>query len=295
MLSPAHRRAGRPILADMGTPLGDFLRLKRDSIQPEQLGLPEHGRRRSPGLRRSDVAVRAGVSVEYLTRIEQGRDRNPSVAVLHALGDALALSTAEREHVRYLAKITGDECTGRLGPEPVRREVRPSVRETLRLLEPGVAVVTNRLGDLLAWTTAYEAVTAGTGLLDEDEPNLTRYVFTDPRARSLFADWDDVADEQVFDLWLGPKAENAEWLAAELAPAAGPEFTRRMNRHKVPERGVLRLRHPAAGELRLRREFLELPADAQLLLVLLPDDETTSQAITRLRAHTDHGHLRAIS
>ncbi|MEU5463268.1 helix-turn-helix domain-containing protein [Streptomyces althioticus] len=279
----------------MGTPLGDFLRLKRDSTQPEQLGLPEHGRRRSPGLRRADVAARAGVSVEYLTRIEQGRDRNPSVAVLHALCDALALSTPEREHVRYLAKITGDECSGHLGREPARREVRPSVRETLRLLEPGVAVVTNRLGDLLTWTSAYAAVAAGTGLLDADEPNLTRYVFTDPRARSLFPDWDEVADEQVFDLWLGSRAEDAEWLAAELAPAAGPEFTRRMNRHKVPERGVLRLSHPDAGRLRLRREFLELPSDSQLLLVLLPDDRATSEAIARLRDRTGHGRLRAIS
>ncbi len=106
------------------------------------------------------MAARAGVSVEYLTRIEQGRDRNPSVAVLHALCDALALTTAEREHVRYLARVSGDECTGHLGREPARRDVRPSVRETLRLLEPGVAVVTNRLGDLLAWTPAYEAVAA---------------------------------------------------------------------------------------------------------------------------------------
>jgi hypothetical protein len=156
-------------------------------------------------------------------------------------------------------------------------------------------VVTNRLGDLLAWTSGYEAVAAGTGLLDADGPNLTRYVFTDPRARSLFPDWDEVADEQVFDLWLGPRAENAEWLAAELAPAAGPEFTRRMNRHKVPERGVLRLHHPDAGELRLRREYLELPSDSQLLLVLLPDGEATSEALARLGGRTAHGRLRAIS
>jgi transcriptional regulator with XRE-family HTH domain len=283
------------MLAVMGTPLGDFIRVKRDSIQPEQLGLPDHGRRRSPGLRRSDVAVRAGISVEYLTRIEQGRDRNPSVAVLHALGDALALNTAEREHLRYLAKVTGDECTGRLGPEPARREVRPSVLETLRLLEPGIAVVTNRLGDLLAWTAAYEALADGTGLLEGDAPNLTRYVFTDARARTYFADWETVADEQAFDLWQGPTAEKAERLAAELAPAAGPEFAERMNRHKVPERGVLRLRHPTAGDLRLRRELLELASDAQLLLVLLPDDEATAAAVARLREQTGHGRLRAIS
>lgn len=283
------------MLGAMGTPLGDFIRIKRDSIQPEQLGLPDHGRRRSPGLRRSDVAVRAGISVEYLTRIEQGRDRNPSVAVLHALGDALALNPAEREHLRYLAMVTGEECTGRHRPESARREVRPSVLETLRLLEPGIAVVTNRLGDLLAWTGAYEVVADGTGLLEGDAPNLTRYVFTDVRAKAFFSDWDAVADEQAFDLWRGPNAENAEWLAAELAPAAGPEFARRLNSHVVPPRGVLRLDHPSGSALRLRRETLELSSDAQHLLVLLPADEETARAVERLRERSRHGRLRAIS
>jgi transcriptional regulator with XRE-family HTH domain len=169
----------------MGTPLGDFIRTKRDSIQPETLGLPDRGRRRSPGLHRSDLATRAGISVEYLTRIEQGRDRDPSVAVVNALADALSLDPAERNHLRYLAKITGGACSARTQPAPPRRDVRPSV---LRLLEPGIAVVTNRLGDVLAHTSGYEAVTRGTGLLDADTPNLTRYVFTDPRARTLFAD-----------------------------------------------------------------------------------------------------------
>src|SRR4051794_40147278 len=131
----------------MGTPLGDFIRAKRDSIQPDSLGLPDRGRRRSPGLRRTDLAARAGIGVEYLTRIEQGRDRNPSVAVVNALADALSLDPSERKHLRYLTKITGGECSTHTRPEPPPREVRPSVLETLRLLEPGVAVVTNRLGD----------------------------------------------------------------------------------------------------------------------------------------------------
>jgi transcriptional regulator with XRE-family HTH domain len=91
----------------MGTPLGDFVRAKRDSIQPESFGLPDRGRRRSPGLRRVDLATRAGISVEYLTRIEQGRDRNPSSAVINALADALSVDAVERNHLRYLAKITG--------------------------------------------------------------------------------------------------------------------------------------------------------------------------------------------
>ncbi|WP_316769453.1 helix-turn-helix domain-containing protein [Streptomyces sasae] len=277
----------------MGTPLGDFVRAKRDSIQPEALGLPERGRRRSPGLRRLDLADRAGISVEYLTRIEQGRDRNPSVAVVNALADALSLAPAERAHLRYLTKITGGECTAHPRPAPPRRAVRPAVLETLRLLEPGLALVTNRLGDILARTGSYEAVMSGTGLLDAAHPNLTRYVFTDPRARTLFPDWDVVADEQAFDLWLGPSVENSEWFTAELAPVAGPDFTRRMNRHVVPTREVLRLRHPAGDELRLRRETLDITEDAQQLVVLLPADEETAGAVERMRRQ-DRG-LRAIS
>ncbi|MBO8184926.1 helix-turn-helix domain-containing protein [Streptomyces spirodelae] len=278
----------------MGTPLGDFIRAKRDSIQPESLGLPDHGRRRSPGLRRSDLAARAGISVEYLTRIEQGRDRNPSVAVVNALADALSLDPCERKHLRYLAKITGGECSAHARPAPPRRTVRSSVLETLRLLEPGIAMVTNTLGDVLAHTSGFASVTSGTGLLDADAPNLTRYVFTDPRARTFFADWDDVADEQAFDLWLAPSVENSEWFTAELAPVAGPEFTRRLNRHVVPPRGVLRLNHPSEGELHLTRETLDLPADAQQLVVFLPADEGTAQALGRLR-RSPGNRLRAIS
>ncbi|WP_030935041.1 helix-turn-helix domain-containing protein [Streptomyces sp. NRRL S-646] len=278
----------------MGTPLGDFIRAKRDSIQPESLGLPNHGRRRSPGLRRLDLAARAGISVEYLTRMEQGRDRNPSVAVVNALADALSLDPAERNHLRYLAKISGGECLAHTQPAPPRREVRPSVLETLRLLEPGIAMVTNRLGDVLAHTSGYESVMSGTGVLDADTPNLTRYVFTDARARTFFADWDDVADQQAFDLWLAPSVESSEWFSTELAPVAGPDFTRRLHRHVVPQRGDLRLNHPAGCELRLVREMLELPSDAQQLVVLLPADEQTAQAVEQLRRRS-RGGLRAIS
>ncbi|MEV4599091.1 helix-turn-helix transcriptional regulator [Amycolatopsis sp. NPDC049253] len=278
----------------MGTPLGDFIRAKRDSTQPETLGLPSHGRRRSPGLRRSDLASRAGISVEYLTRIEQGRDRNPSLPVVNALADALSLGPAERTHLRYLTKITGGECTAHVRPAPARREVRASVLQTLRLLEPGIAVVTNRLGDLLAHTTGFAAVTAGTGLLDTEAPNLTRYVFTDPRAREFFADWAEVADERAFDLWLGPAVENSEWLTADLAPVAGPEFTSRLNSTAVPPRGVLRLNHPAGRSLRLNRETMELAEDGQQLVVFLPADEETARAVAKLPRQAA-GRLRVIS
>ncbi|MFE0154488.1 helix-turn-helix transcriptional regulator [Nonomuraea sp. NPDC059007] len=278
----------------MGTPLGNFIRAKRDSIQPESLGLPERGRRRSPGLRRLDLATCAGISVEYLTRIEQGRDRNPSLAVVNSLADALRLENSERNHLRYLAKITSDECSVQIRPVPPTLSVRASVLQSLRLLESGVAIVTNRLGDILAHTSSFQLVTSGTGLLDAAPPNLNRYLFTDPRARTFFVDWDDVADEQAFDLWQAPSLENLEWLTAELTPVAGPDFTERLNRHVVPRRGVLRLNHPAGHQLRLLRETLELPTDAQQLVIFLPSDDQTAEIIDQLQRQS-HGRLRSIS
>lgn len=278
----------------MGTPLGDFIRAKRDSTQPESLGLADHGRRRAPGLRRVDLAARAGISVEYLTRIEQGRDRNPSVAVVNALADALSMDPAERNHVRYLAKITAGECASHTRPAPPKREVRASVLAMLRQFEPGIAVLTNRLGDILAHTSGFAAVTVASGLLDGDQPNLTRYVFTDDRARTFFADWAVVADEQAFDLWLAPSLENSEWLTVDLATVAGPDFTRRLSRHVVPPRGEIKLNHPAEGELVFVRETLELATDAQQIVVFLPCDDATVQAVERL-SNQPRGRLRSIS
>jgi transcriptional regulator with XRE-family HTH domain len=284
----------------MGTPLGDFIRARRDSIQPGTLGLPDTGRRRAPGLRRTDLATRAGISVEYLSRIEQGRDRNPSVAVVDALADALGLDPAERSHLRYLTKITGGVCSVHARPHPPRREVRATVLETLRLLEPGIAVVTNQIGDILARTSGYEAVMDGTGLFDthadDGVPNLTRYLFSDPRARTLFVDWDDVANEQAFDLWHAPSLQNTEWFTAELAPLAGAEFTDRLNRHVIPRRAALRLSHPSGEELEFRRETLELASDDQQIVVYLPAQARTAEAVARLR-HRLRGqpHLRVVS
>ena len=97
---------GQPV----STPLGDFVHTRRDSTRPESIGLAAGGRRRAPGLRRSELAALAGISVEYLVRIEQGRDHNPSVAVVNALADALQLDPTEREHLRYLAKLTSGSC-----------------------------------------------------------------------------------------------------------------------------------------------------------------------------------------
>jgi transcriptional regulator with XRE-family HTH domain len=279
----------------VGTPLGEFIRAKRDKTRPEDLGIPARERRRAPGLRRADLADRAGISVEYLTRIEQGRDRNPSGSVVNAIADALSLDIAERRHLAYLAKISAGACAGPRHREPPPRQVRPEVLQVLQLLEPAAAMVTNRLGDVLACTADFRAVMDATGLLGTEPASLTRYVFTDPRARDTFPDWGQVADEQAFSLWLGPSAASYEWFTAELAPIAGPEFTRRLGQHLPPPRGQLRMRHPATGhELRWNRETLELPApDDQQLVIYLPADQHTAHVLDQLR-NENQPRLRAI-
>jgi len=282
-------------LEAMGTPLGDFIHAKRDSIKPEDLGLAPRGRRRAPGLRRTELSDRAGISVEYLTRIEQGRDRNPSRPVLDAVSDALGLDAAERRHLNYLAKVTGGACSGQRQTEPVRRDLRPTLRAALSLLEPGVAMVTNRLGDVLGYTSGFAAVMGASGLLETAEPNLTRFVFVDPRAGSTFVDWDHVADEQAFNLWLAPSMEHFEWLRAELAPVGGPAFTSRLDQHLPPPRRQLRTTHPAvAAELRWDREVLETTDAEQQVVVFLPADEATAEAVAMLRSPHGRSALRVV-
>jgi transcriptional regulator with XRE-family HTH domain len=287
-------RRGRS-LGRVGTPLGEFIRAKRDRTRPEDLGIAIQQRRRAPGLRRTEIAARAGISVEYLTRIEQGRDRNPSGSVVNAIAGALGLDPAERRHLAYLAKVSGRACAGPHHREPPPRQVRPEILQVLHLLEPAAALVTNRLGDVLACTTDFRAVMDATGMLEAEPANLTRYVFTDPRARDTFPDWDHVADEHAFNLWLGPSIASFEWFKAELAPIAGPEFTSRLGQHLPPPRRQLRTRHPAIEhELKWNRETLELPVpDEQQMVIYLPADQQTTRALEHLR-HQNQPRLRAI-
>jgi transcriptional regulator with XRE-family HTH domain len=279
-------------LRSVATPLGEFLRARRDATRPEWVGLPPGARRRVPGLRRSELAGLAGISAEYLVRIEQGRDRNPSVSVVNALADALRLDVTERWHLRHLAKLGSATCLG--VPAQPRLDVRPTVRALLDQFEPGMAMVTNRLGDVLAYTSGFELIARPIGLLDAPLPNLTRFVFADERARSAFADWEQIADERAYDL-LFSSAEQSERLVTELVAVAGAELTKRLHIHDLPTGGTQRWCLPAIGELRLDLEVLELPAaDAQQLVVFLPADDTTADAVNRLR-RTATGTLRAVN
>jgi transcriptional regulator with XRE-family HTH domain len=278
----------------MGTPLGDFLRASRDATAPEDVDLdPTRGRRRAPGLRRAELAALAGISVEYLTRIEQGRDRRPSPPVVNALADALRLDDAEREHLRHLTKITGGSCVGARA-RPGRR-VRPGTLRVLDALEPGVAAVVNALGEILAYTRGFEAIARPTGLLDDPSPSLTRFLFTDPRAYTVFPDWERMADEQAFALSCSPDAEESHALRAELSAVAGDAFTSRAARHRLPALGVVRWTVPGSGELRFERELLAIaPADAQQLSILLPADTATTETVAGILRAGGQA-LRAVS
>ncbi|GAA1639544.1 helix-turn-helix transcriptional regulator [Nonomuraea maheshkhaliensis] len=267
--------------------LGAYLRARREATRVADVGQPGGPRRRTPGLRRSELATVAGVSVEYLTRLEQGRDRNPSVAVLASLAEALRLTPQERIYLRHLAKVAGGGlalCPA--GAQAPHSTVRPTVRALLDRLEPAPAALLNRLGDVLAHTTGFERLHAPTGLLEHDVPNLTRFVFTDARARTAYPDWDRVADEHAAMLKYEAGADDpwAAELFDELSFVAGESFTGRLAATPgppVPD-DVQRFAHPEAGELRLAREQLDLTGSEQRIVVYLPADAATGAALDRL-------------
>ncbi|MEV4116004.1 helix-turn-helix transcriptional regulator [Nonomuraea sp. NPDC049695] len=277
--------------------LGVFLRSRREAINPADVGLPTGYRRRTPGLRRAELATLAGISVEYLARLEQGRDRHPSPQVLGALADALRMSTDERFHLRLLAKATegGSSYICAAAQAPVV-SIRPTVRVLLDKLEPTPAVLINRMTQVLAYTTGFERLAGPTGLLDAAEPSFARFVFTDPRARDVYPDWDAVATQQVAILKgaAGLADPHVAGLADELTVTAGGPFVELLTTPGIPERaGVQRWTHPEAGDLRLAYEALEL-ADDQRLIAYLPADEASSAALDRLTGR-HLGTLRVVN
>ncbi|WP_405482121.1 helix-turn-helix domain-containing protein [Streptomyces sp. NBC_00009] len=281
--------------------LGTYLRTRREAVTPAEVGLPTGARRRTPGLRRSELATLAGISVEYLTRLEQGRDRNPSPPVLGALADALLLPVDERFLLRRLVKESdgGAMCCAGATAAPPSRTIRPTVRALLDRLEPTPAVLVNWIGDVIAYTDAYERYARPLGILDARQPNAVRYVFTDERARTAYPEWDRVADEQVSHLRHGASIHDPHVAALvdELTVTAGAPFADRLAAvPSLPRRtGVDVVAHPEAGTLRLAYETLAMPeADGQRLVVHLPADDATAAALDRLNGRRP-GALRAVN
>jgi transcriptional regulator with XRE-family HTH domain len=268
--------------------LGDFLRSRREHLTPHDVGLRDSGRRRTPGLRREEVATLAGISIDYLVRLEQGRDKNPSREVVSALADALQLSTSERHHLSLIAAIgdNHDMCPG--AGESAADTLRPTIVDILERLDPTPAFVLGPYGDVLGWNDAWGELAGGIGMIDGNPPNLPRFVFSDERALVAYTDWSHAADEQVAML----RAAALRWrdddrLAALLDELrAHPEFDVRWARHDVADKtaSTKALRHPDHGPLLVRYEVMSIADDAgQQLVTWLPGDDATARVIDRDR------------
>jgi transcriptional regulator with XRE-family HTH domain len=274
----------------------EFLRARREHLTPADVGLPDSGRRRTPGLRREEVAALAGVSIDYLIRLEQGRDTNPSGSVMAAIADALQLEGDDRLHFFTLGHISSapELCPEHRAPVQV---VPDTVRQLLDRLGATPAFVLSPLYDVLAWNSTWERVAGPLGMLGDEQPNLIRFTFLHAGARTVYPDWADTADEQAFALrsvgafLRGEPRFDA--LLAELVTA--PDFASRWSAHAVSEkrRRTKRIEHPLVGELRIAHEVLGLPdGDGQRLVVWLPADDATDDALRR--AGLDKAGLRAV-
>ncbi|MCA2218752.1 helix-turn-helix transcriptional regulator [Jidongwangia harbinensis] len=267
------------------TDLGDFLRKCRAEVPPEAAGITGHTGRRVRGLRREEVARLAGVSVDYYTRLEQGRHRSPSDAVLDALGRVFGLDAAARAHLADLARPARRRAT----PAPVQR-VRPAMQQMIASMVDHPAFVIGRRTDVLASNTLARALLTDWTRLPPRHRNYTRWVFLDPAARAAFFDWPSVAADVVgtLRLYAGrfPDDPRLADLVRELT-AKSPEFGTWWHAHQVHERtyGTKQMVHHAVGPITIRYEALTLPGDAdQTLFVYTTDPGSRSHDNLRLLA-----------
>jgi transcriptional regulator with XRE-family HTH domain len=255
---------------DTRSEIREFLTSRRARITPDQVGLPTYGPRRVPGLRREEVAVLAGVSVPYYTRLERGDMNGASESVLEALARALQLDDAERAHLFDLARAA-QPTPARPRRRRARQDVRPEVQWTLDAITGAAAFVSNERLDLLAANqlgrALFSELYAGPG-----RPiNTARFVFLDPRAETMFGDWERVASESVAILRSAagrdPYDRELSDLVGELATQS-EAFRTRWAAHNVRfhNTGVKHLRHPVVGDLHLTYTRLDLAADPGLTL-----------------------------
>ena len=260
-----------------------FLSSRRAKISPEQAGLPNYSRnRRVPGLRRSEVADLAGVSVEYYSQLERGNLSGVSESVLDALARALQLDEAERVHLRDLARAAGPAARTRR--TPAAQQVRPSLARILDGMTDVPAMVNNRCLDAVAANPLGRALFAPVFAVPARPVNHARFTFLDSRARDFWIDWERAADDAVATLRLeagrDPYDKGLTDLVGELSTRSDA-FRVRWAAHDVRlhRTGIKHFRHPVVGELRMSYEVMELPADPGLSLIAFsaeagsPDDD----------------------
>ena len=242
--------------------LGRFLYARRTQTSPEQVGLTVGtGLRRTPGLRREELATLAGMSIDYYVRLERGKETRPSPSVLDALARALQLDEAEREHLRELATRAA-----RYAPEPPQpsRTVHPHLKLVLETVRPSPAYIISRSMDLLAWNSGGLALYAGLDDWPVTQRNLARYLFLHPTARTLFQDeWEYQVRGCVARLraqaGIDPDAPDLTSLVGELL-LKSPEFAKLWERYDVVGRKKAQktFHHPQVGDLTLSGQSMHI-------------------------------------
>jgi transcriptional regulator with XRE-family HTH domain len=249
----------------------DFLTTRRTRLTPERAGLPRYGRRRRvTGLRREEVALLAGISVEYYTRLERGNARGVSDEVLGSVSRALQLDEAEHGHLLDLVRTANLERAPRRAR--VTPRVRPSIARVVDALGDIPAMVQNGRLDIVYANPLGEALYMDVFRDPVKPPNPARFLFLDPRARIFYADWEQTAHDVAAALH-GEVGRNPYDRALSdligLLSTRSEEFRQEWARHDVRRHlsGTKRVKHPLVGELTLDYEVLELPADPGLSLV----------------------------
>lgn len=253
------------------TELADFLRRRREQLTPAEVGLPPGARRRTPGLRRDEVALLAGMSTDYYTRLEQSRGPRPSVQVLAALARALRFSSDERDHLYHLCDHAAP------GRARADRHVGPGLMHVLAKLDDTAATVITDLGEVLVQNRMHT-------LLVGDHANRRGWArfyaygwFTDPAARDIFPaeDWDRLGRKHVADLRATAARRSGDADVTEFVATlrgASAEFARLWDEHEVAVRisDTKRILHPEVGLIDTICETLLTPNADQRLLVYLP-------------------------
>jgi transcriptional regulator with XRE-family HTH domain len=265
---------------------GAFLRSRRENLTPASVGLPQGFRRRTPGLRREEVALLAGVGATWYAWLEQGRDIRPSVEVLSALADALKLDAAERRHLFILNDRPAPE-TGPRGPERVEE---PLLR-MLTSLAGQPAYVLGRRWDILAWNRAAVALFGDYDALKGDQRNIMHLVFVNEAHRRLLVDWETLARSSLAMF----RADSAHYVGdpefdrlIALLTRSSREFRQWWSKREVlpPLTGHKRIQHSTGGRMVFEYNSLAVADHADLKLVVytpLEEDQTAAKLKLLLR------------
>ncbi|MGX9899131.1 helix-turn-helix transcriptional regulator [Arthrobacter sp. SA17] len=275
--------------------LGEFLRVRRAALQPEDVGLMNYGIRRVPGLRREELAMLAGVSNTYYTRLEQGLSTNASESVIGSIARALGLNPDERAHLFNLARPGKTKRRTMTKPDKARSGTVRLVRSMFTI----PAVVLGRRSEVLAWNPLGHRLVAGHLDLEAPDtpstrPNMTRMLFLDPHTRELYSRWQEEATRAVASLRLlagmTPNDLELAALVGELTMKS-PEFATLWAKHPVENclSGLKHMHHPEVGDLELNFEVLTQNDESGHRILMYAADPGTpaGEALQLLRADTD--------